>query len=354
MDFGTLGARRHACETEIRVNRRFQSHDRPATQLYLWACCPSSGTPEDPRWGEDSADGAVQPAIEFAVQMQRFDEAARLDHLCVRGALTAEHIGGLARRMAAFQARAAVADKAQPWGHAAAAMRWPRDNFTSLRSLLKAPEDAALVRAQSDWDRTALHRDRTAALAAAPEGPRARRTRRPAPGQPRADRGRGVAVRRHRIQRRAALDRWGERHGVCMDGPARPRPAGAGERAAQRVAGRQRRRVGAQRLELLRQLPGRRAGEGGGDPRRAAGRQPGGGPKAWTKRGATSRWPTGSRTRRSRTLVITHGLSGSGKTWASGQWLQAETSGRAIRLRSDVERKRPAWRGARWRPAGQA
>ena len=39
-------------------------------------------------------------------------------------------------------------------------------------------------------------------------------------------------------------------------------------------------------------------------------------------------------------LVITHGLSGSGKTWASGRWLQAEASGRAIRLRSDVERKR--------------
>jgi predicted kinase len=39
-------------------------------------------------------------------------------------------------------------------------------------------------------------------------------------------------------------------------------------------------------------------------------------------------------------LVITHGLSGSGKTWASSQWLLAESSGRAIRLRSDVERKR--------------
>ena len=39
-------------------------------------------------------------------------------------------------------------------------------------------------------------------------------------------------------------------------------------------------------------------------------------------------------------LVITHGLSGSGKTWASSHWLQGEASGRAIRLRSDVERKR--------------
>jgi predicted kinase len=39
-------------------------------------------------------------------------------------------------------------------------------------------------------------------------------------------------------------------------------------------------------------------------------------------------------------LVITHGLSGSGKSWASRRWLAQETSGRAIRLRSDVERKR--------------
>src|SRR5690606_16078251 len=39
-------------------------------------------------------------------------------------------------------------------------------------------------------------------------------------------------------------------------------------------------------------------------------------------------------------LLITHGLSGSGKTWASSRWLADEASGRAIRLRSDVERKR--------------
>ena len=49
LDFGTLGARRHACETEIRVNRRFQSHDKPATQLYL-GVLPIVGTPDDPRF----------------------------------------------------------------------------------------------------------------------------------------------------------------------------------------------------------------------------------------------------------------------------------------------------------------
>ena len=50
MDFGTLGARRRACETEIRVNRRFQQHDRPATQLYS-GVLPIVGSPDAPRWG---------------------------------------------------------------------------------------------------------------------------------------------------------------------------------------------------------------------------------------------------------------------------------------------------------------
>ena len=49
MDFGSLGARRHACETEIRVNRRFQQHDHPATQLYR-GVLPIVGTPDDPRF----------------------------------------------------------------------------------------------------------------------------------------------------------------------------------------------------------------------------------------------------------------------------------------------------------------
>jgi len=38
-------------------------------------------------------------------------------------------------------------------------------------------------------------------------------------------------------------------------------------------------------------------------------------------------------------LVITHGLSGSGKTWQSSRWLQADITGRAVRLRSDIERQ---------------
>src|SRR3990167_3350666 len=149
MDFSPLALRRHACETEIRVNRRFQQHDRPPTQLSL-GVLPIVGTPVQPRWGNPGTGDEAQ-AIEFAVLMRRFDEACRLDHLCERGALTPEHLIGLARRMAAFQARAAVAGTGQAWGHPTAAMRWPRENFSTLRTALTAPADAALVRELSDW-----------------------------------------------------------------------------------------------------------------------------------------------------------------------------------------------------------
>ena len=97
MDFGTLALRRAACAAELRVNGRFASTP-PQPPIYL-GVLPIVGTPEAPRWGLSGSDDAQ--AIEFAVQMRRFDEAARLDHLCERGALRPEHLVQLGQRLAA-------------------------------------------------------------------------------------------------------------------------------------------------------------------------------------------------------------------------------------------------------------
>lgn len=335
MDFGTLGARRHACETEIRVNRRFQQHDRPATHLYL-GVWPIVGTADNPRW---SAAGDGQPAIEYAVQMRRFDEAARLDNVCRRGELTAEHIAGLARRMAAFQTRAAVAGKTQPWGHATAAMRWPRDNFNTLRALLKDPADAALVQALSEWTEQ-----------------------------------RFVAIE-PLLSRRRQKERVREGHGdlhlanlVLIDGEVLPFDAiefndelrwidvasdmafcwmdlldhgqpglanvllsewtdASGDVSAHTVWGFFASYRAAVRAKIAAIRAGQLAGSPEADEHLAEARR-------YLALAQDIAHPPAPQ------LVITHGLSGSGKTWASGRWLQAETSGRAIRLRSDVERKR--------------
>ena len=335
MDFGTLGARRHACETEIRVNRRFQQHDRPATHLYL-GVLPIAGTPDDPRWGT-AGDG--QPAIEYAVQMRRFDEAARLDHLCRGGGLTAEHVAGLARRMAAFQARAAAADKAQPWGHAAAAMRWPRDNFTTLRSLLKAPEDAALVRSLSDWTEQRF-------VAIEPLLSRRRQKGRVREGHGDLHLANLVLIEGEVLPFDAIefndelrwIDVASDMAFAWMDLLDHGEPGlanvllsewmdASGDVSAPSVWS----FFASYRACVRAKVAAIRAGQQAGSP------------DAADSLAETRRYLALARDIAhppAPQLVITHGLSGSGKTWASGRWLQAEASGRAIRLRSDVERKR--------------
>lgn len=341
MDFSTLGARRHACETEIRVNRRFQQHDRPATQLYR-GVQPIVGTPDDPRWG---CPGETAPAIEYAVQMHRFDEATRLDHVCARGALTAEHLTGLARRMVRFQARAAVAGPDQPWGHPAAAMRWPRENFSTLRAALRDPADAALVRALSDWTEQRF-------VAIEPLLARRRQKGRVREGHgdlhlanlvlvPAEDGHPDEVLPFDAIEFNDEL-RWidvaSDMAFAWMDLLDHGQPGlanglisdwldASGDVSATSVWS----FFASYRAGVRAKVAALRAGQQAGTPEAADSLAEA---RRYLALAQAIAHPPAPR------LVITHGLSGSGKTWASGRWLQAEPSGRAIRLRSDVERKR--------------
>ncbi|MBK7003119.1 MAG: AAA family ATPase [Rhodoferax sp.] len=96
LDFSTLAQRQQCCADELRLNRRF------APDLYL-DVVGIFNTAQDPHW-----DGSGAP-IEYAVRMRRFDEAARLDRLCAQGALKPEHVSALADVLHAFHTSAAVA-----------------------------------------------------------------------------------------------------------------------------------------------------------------------------------------------------------------------------------------------------
>ena len=340
MDFSTLALRRQASETEIRVNRRFQNLDQPATQLYL-GVLPIVGTPEAPRWGEPCPADAGQ-AIEFAVQMRRFDEAARLDHLCERGALTPEHMSGLARRMAAFQARAAVAGNGDPWGHPTAAMRWPRDNFSTLRTALTDPADAALVRELSDWTEQRFN-------AIEPLLSRRRQKGRVREGHGDLHLANLVLIDDEVLPFDAIefndglrwIDVANDMAFVWMDLLAYGRPGlanvllsawldASGDVSSHTVWT----FFASYRAGVRAKVAAIRLGQLGGA---------GASPEADACLAEARRYLALARDIAhppAPQLLITHGLSGSGKTWASSRWLAAETSGRAIRLRSDVERKR--------------
>lgn len=346
MDFSTVALRRRACETEIRVNRRFQRHDRPATQLYL-EVLPIVGTGLDPRWG---AAGEADQAIEFAVRICRFDEALRLDHLCARGLLTPVHMAGLARRMASFQRQAAVADATRPWGHAAAAMRWPRENFSTLLTLLTSPADAALVRALSDW---------TEQRCVAIEPLLSRRRQKGRVREGHGDLhlanlvlvlvrdGGGGGDGGDEVLPFDAIEfndelRWidvaNDMAFVWMDLLDHGQPGlanvllsewldASGDVSAPTVWT----FFASYRAMVRAKVAAIRAGQQAGTPE--AGTSLDEARRYLALAQAIAHPPAPQ-------LLITHGLSGSGKTFVSTQWLAAEASGRAIRLRSDVERKR--------------
>jgi len=116
VDFTTLEKREHYCHEELRLNRRF------APELYL-DVVPITGSPQAPVWG---GEGTV---IEYAVRMRRFPQEVLLSNVIAAGGLKESHIDDLARRVAKFHAEVAVADEQSPFGTADAVLRPAEENF---------------------------------------------------------------------------------------------------------------------------------------------------------------------------------------------------------------------------------
>jgi hypothetical protein len=124
LDFSTPARREHFCREELRVNRR------TAPALYL-DVLPVRGSPAAPCFG----DGGVGPAFDWAVWMRRFDSAGLYGRLAREGRLTEGHVDALAEAVARFQA--AQPPSGPPWGDPADALRWARDNVAELQSLTR-------------------------------------------------------------------------------------------------------------------------------------------------------------------------------------------------------------------------
>jgi uncharacterized protein len=102
LDYSTLEKRKAACQAELDVNQRF------APELYR-RIVPITRT-ED---GELELDGTREP-VEWAVEMNRFDENQTLDQVADRGELTDDITRKLAVAVAAMHDRAEPV-AAAPW-----------------------------------------------------------------------------------------------------------------------------------------------------------------------------------------------------------------------------------------------
>jgi uncharacterized protein len=119
LDFSSLQARRRFCEEELRLNRRY------APSIYREVVA-ITGTPQAPQWG------GSQPAIEFALHMRRFPPRSLLSEKLADGTLQAAHLDALAQRMAAAHRQADVAPPDSPWGRPEGVANAVRDVLARL------------------------------------------------------------------------------------------------------------------------------------------------------------------------------------------------------------------------------
>ncbi|MGZ5265622.1 MAG: bifunctional aminoglycoside phosphotransferase/ATP-binding protein [Caldimonas sp.] len=106
LDFTTLAARRHFCAEELRLNRRL------APDLYLDLVEVREGP------SGASLGGAGEP-VDVALRMRRFPDGALWSERLAAGTLTAAHIDAIAGRLAVFHRDAAVAPADSAFGSAA-------------------------------------------------------------------------------------------------------------------------------------------------------------------------------------------------------------------------------------------
>jgi aminoglycoside phosphotransferase family enzyme/predicted kinase len=139
VDFTSLDKRRFFCGEELRLNSRL------APDIYL-GVTPICGRRGAPRVGGEGE------AIEYAVRMRQFPQDALADRAFRRGELTARHIDSLATLLAGFHSGLPPCSQADPYGSPETMWTFVAQNFAQLRELSAAAGQAAVDELAS-WSR---------------------------------------------------------------------------------------------------------------------------------------------------------------------------------------------------------
>jgi hypothetical protein len=138
LDFSTLELRRFYCQEELRLNRRY------APQLYL-DLVAISGSPEAP-----VIEGSG-PAIEYAVKMREFSQEDLADRVLARGQLCASHIDALATKLATFHRSCKPTAVDSVYGSPETILQRAQEVFIEIRRLLTEPADLADLEWIEQW-----------------------------------------------------------------------------------------------------------------------------------------------------------------------------------------------------------
>jgi uncharacterized protein len=131
LDFSTLEKRHFYCTEELRLNRRLA----PALYLEVIAI---GGSNDEPVMGG-------QPAIEYAVHMRRFDESAMMDRMLARELIAPAHIDKLAAVIADFHTMLPPAAADSPFCATTGIEQAALQNFAPVLELFAEPGDLAML-----------------------------------------------------------------------------------------------------------------------------------------------------------------------------------------------------------------
>lgn len=138
LDFSTLEKRRHYCHEELRLNRRL------AADWYL-DVVPVTGSCEQP-----SINGQGT-AIEYAVKMRQFPTAMTLKDRAKSGNFGPTEIDRITGLLADFHERVDRASCASPYGESADIRHWFEENYAHVRPRLHDAHRIGQLQAIEDW-----------------------------------------------------------------------------------------------------------------------------------------------------------------------------------------------------------
>lgn len=145
LDFTTLAQRLHFCREELRLNSRL------AGALYL-EVVPICGSPE-----QAQVEAAGEP-FEYAVKMHQFDQSQLLSRQLQEGRLAEWQVDQLAVQTAELHAQVARSHPQDPHGTPAMVLAPSLENFDQIGPLLSSPRRLERQQALRHWTETEFQR----------------------------------------------------------------------------------------------------------------------------------------------------------------------------------------------------
>lgn len=139
LDFSTLDKRRFYCEEELRLNRRL------APDVYLEVVTFN---------GKAAAPclNGPGPVLDYAVKMRQFDPASTLDRLDDLTQLSAQHVDAIASTLADFHSHIPFAPLDSPWGRAETIWQSVAHNFEHImKQIGEKPEELQWLETVHQW-----------------------------------------------------------------------------------------------------------------------------------------------------------------------------------------------------------